>query len=339
MEIGGLSFGSVEIDPATGKPISSAQGIRNLLEAIELADQVGLDYFGVGEHHQAGMPIPNPGTVLAAAAARTTRIRLGSSITVLAADDPVRVYEQFATIDALSHGRVEITAGRGAAPEPFTLFGVDLADYDEAFAEKFDLLQQLGRHERLTWSGHFRPPLDDAAIVPRPEQHEIPIWLATGGNPNSIIRAARQHARVFFSDVGADPARFEPLARLYREASAQAGTPEENVKIGFANVGLIADASVNAADTWWPHFDTRSREMSGRSFPRELYDRQTKQQGSFFTGTPEQIAERIITLHELIHHDRHLVEADFGRLPHAVLLRHIELLGTIVKPLVDAEIE
>jgi len=337
MEIGGLSFGSTPLDPETGRPVSSAQAVRNLLEAIEVAEQVGLDYFGVGEHHQTGAPIPDPGTVLAAAAARTTRIRLGSSITVLGAADPVRVFEQFATIDALSNGRAEITAGRGAASEPFILFGADLADYDALFAEKFELLRQLGREERVTWSGRFRPSLNDTVIVPRPERHEIPLWLATGGNPNSIIRAARQHARVFFSDIGADPARFEPLARLYREASAQADSPMENVRIGFANVGLIADASVNAAEYWRPYFDARNREMSGRTFPREFYDQQARPEGSFFVGTGEQIAERIINLHKLIHHDRHLVKAA-GHLPHRMLLRHIELLGTVVKPIIDAEI-
>jgi len=337
MELGVYSFGSREISATTGQPVSSAQAMRDMLEGIKLAEQVGLDYFGVGEHHKPGMPASSPATMIAAAAAVTERIRLGSSIVVLGGDDPVRVFQQFATADAISNGRVEITAGRGAAVEPFTLFGHDLQDYDELFAEKFDLLDQLNRNEVITWRGTFRPSLHDAEIVPRPEQARIPLWVATGGNPTSILRAARHRARLFLSVFGSRPDAFARMADLYRQASAQSGTPAVDTRIGVASVGLISHRP-DAVDYWGSFFTGSTGEANGSPIPQHVYDQQVLPGGGFFVGNPEQIAERIVDAHTHIGHDRQIFGSDFGGLPHRDFLRNIELLGTEVKPLVDREL-
>lgn len=339
MELGMISFGSLENDPATGRPVSTAQGIRNLVEAITLSEQVGLDWFGVGEHHTFTMPASSPATVLAAAATATKRIRLTSAISVIGADDPVRVYQQFATLDAVSNGRAEIIAGRGSAAEPFRLFGHSLQDYDALFAENYELLLKLDQSERITWSGTFRAALENAEVVPRPEQAELPIWLGTNGNPNSVIRAANLHSRIYFSIVGGDPVRLAPLVDLYREASEQTGTPLHKRTVGFGALGFIADDGAAARDGFYQRMIERTNDMGTTSrIPRNLYDRQVKPGGSFFIGNPEEVTARILTVHEQLRPDRLGFESDWGRMPHRDLLRHIELLGTVVKPAVEREI-
>ncbi|MFB2585807.1 LLM class flavin-dependent oxidoreductase [Herbiconiux liukaitaii] len=339
MELGMMSFGSLENDPATGKRVSTAQGIRNLVEAIRVAEEVGLDWFGVGEHHSFTMPSSSPATVLAAAAMVTNRIRLSSAISVIGADDPVRVYQQFAIVDAVSNGRAEIIAGRGSAADPFKLFGHSLEDYDGLFAENYELLLKLDESERITWSSTFRAPLENAEVVPRPEQSELPIWLGTNGNPNSVIRAANLHSRIFFSIVGGDPIRLKPLVELYREASAQTGTPEHKRTVGFGALGFIADDGPAARSGFYDRMTERTNDMGGTSrIPRPLYDRQVAPGGSFFIGDPEEITERILTVHEQLGPDRFGFESDWGRMPHRDLLHHIELLGTVVKPAVDREL-
>lgn len=336
MELGTFTFGATPIDAATGRPISSAQAVRNAVEAGVLAEQVGLDFFGIGEHHRADMPLPNPVTVLAAVAARTTSIRLGSAITVLAPDDPVRVFEQFATLDAISSGRAEIVAGRGAAIEPFELFGVNMQYYDELFAENLDLLLQIAANDSLTWEGRFRAPLHRAHIVPRPEK-PMPVWVGTGGKPASVLRAAQHGARLFLSDIGTDPDRFAPLIALYREAATQTGLPAANQKIAFAQIGLVNDEMDDVAEYWWPHWSARWEAVTGQQASRDLFRHQVRPGGSFMAGHPEEIAARILALHEQVHHDLHTIKVA-GAVPHEVLLRHIELLGTKVKPLVEAEL-
>lgn len=338
MEIGAYSFGARPIDALSGKLISTAQAMRNMLEAIQLAEQVGLDYFGVGEHQWIGMPASSPATLIAAAAATTTTIKFGSSIVVLGVHDPVSLFQQFATADALSNGRVEITAGKGAAIEPFTIFGYDIANYDEVFAEKFDLLDQLNRDEFITWHGKFRPALNSALILPRPEQDRLPLWLATGGNPTSILRAAKHHARLFLSNIGSDPERLIPAVELYRRASAEAGTPKDDVKVGIAGLGLISE-SPDAVDVWEKHLTTSFNEAHGSGIPHHVYQQQVRPGGSFFVGPPEAIAERLITAHQQLGPDRYILSGDVGRLPHREFLRNIELLGTQVKPLVDRELQ
>lgn len=338
MELGIISFGNVENDPGTGHRATTAHGIRNLVEAITLADEVGLDFFGVGEHHSFGVPSSNPATVLAGAATITKNIRLSSTISVIGADDPVRVFQQFAIVDAISNGRAEIVAGRGAALQPFVYFGHALEDYDALFAEKYDLLLKLNESERITWSGKFRAALDNAEIVPRPEQAELPMWLGTNGNPNSVIRAAKLHSRIFFSIVGGDPSRLAPLVDLYREASEQSGTPQEKRTVGFGALGFVSDDAAGAKDEFWKHMQERTTEEGVNGFSRHLYDRQAAPGGSFFVGGADEVTDRILAVHEQLRPDRFGLEADWGRMPHSTFLRHIELLGTVIKPAIDREL-
>lgn len=340
MELGVYSFGDVQRDPATGALGSTAQAQRNLLEAIRLSDEVGLDYFGIGEHHTREMPASAATVVLGAAAATTKNIILGSAVTVLSTDDPVRVYQQFATVDALSNGRAEITAGRGSSTESFPLFGHSLNDYDDLYAEKLDLLLKLNQDERITWEGKFRPSLDDALVVPRPENGKLPIWLATGGNPNSTLRAAIAGLPVAYAIIGGQAERFAPLANLYRQAVAQVQVPGADTRISVASPGFVGEDAQAAKDLWWKHYHEAFRALGEiRGFPapqRAGFDRDANGGGALFVGSPEEIAERIVALHGAMGHDRHFFQMDLGQLPQKDFLRSIELLGTRVKPLVDA---
>ncbi len=342
MQLGVYSFGSTARDPDTGRPVSSAQAMRNLLEAIRLADEVGLEFFGIGEHHTEEMPASAAATVLGAAAAVTTRIRLGSAVTVLSTDDPVRVYQQFATVDALSHGRAEITAGRGSSTESFPLFGYSLSDYDQLYAEKLDLLLEINRGQPVTWSGSVRSELTDAVVVPRPDRGWLPIWLGTGGNPQSSIRAGKLGVPISYGIIGGNPARFAPLAQAYRGTAEMSGTSADQVKISVANPGFLAEDGADARDRWWPEWrETMALIGERRGFappPRSAYDRDVSPQGALFVGSPEEIAERIVNLHGALGHMRQFLQMDLGGLPHRDFLKGIELLGTRVKPLVAAEL-
>lgn len=342
MELGVYSFGDVQIDPATGGLGSTAQATRNLLEAIQLADQVGLDYFGIGEHHTHEMPASAATVILGAAASTTKQIKLGSAVTVLSTDDPVRVYQQFATLDAVSNGRAEITAGRGSSTESFPLFGHSLRDYDELYAEKLDLLLQINDNPRVTWEGRFRAALDDALVVPRPDEGKLPIWLATGGNPQSSVRAGMLGLPISYAIIGGQADRFAPLAELYRKAGAHSGIAADQLKVAVASPGYIGADSQQAKDFFWTHWH-RTMEQLGkiRGFappPRWSFDREVEGMGALFAGAPEEIAERIVMLHGILGHSRQFLQMDVGQMPHKEFLRSIELLGTRVKPLVDAEL-
>jgi probable LLM family oxidoreductase len=339
MELGIYSFGDVPRDPRTKQLGTTAQAMRNLLEAIRLADEVGLDYFGVGEHHTYEMPASAAAVILAAAASVTTRIRLGSSVTVLSTDDPVRLFQQFATLDALSNGRAEITAGRGSSTESFPLFGFDLGDYDALFAEKLDLLLKINASERVTWRGKHRPALEDALVVPRPDAGSLPIWLGTGGNPQSSMRAGYLGLPIAYGIIGGNPERFAPLAELYRRAAQQAQTPPERIRVSVANPGFIGEDSRAARDRWFPHWHGAMSEIGAiRGFrpPGREHFEHDATTGALFVGAPEDVAERIVRLHERLGHVRQFFQMDFGGLPQRDFLRAIELLGTRVKPLVDA---
>ena len=342
MELGVYSFGDVQKDPVTGKLGSTAQATRNLLEAIQLADEVGLDYFGIGEHHTYEMPASAATVVLGAAASTTKNIKLGSAVTVLSTDDPVRVYQQFATLDALSNGRAEITAGRGSSTESFPLFGHSLNDYDELYAEKLDLLLKINESESITWSGKFRPALNEALVVPRPESGSLPIWLATGGNPHSSVRAGLLGLPISYAIIGGQASRFAPLADLYRRAAAQANIPDAQIKVSVASPGFVGDDATQAKERFWVHWHAVMESLGKiRGFappPRHHYDKESSGGGALFVGAPEEIAERIVTLHKSIGHVRQFFQMDVGQLPHKEFLRSIELLGTRVKPLVDAEL-
>ena len=342
MELGIYSFGDVQIDPQTGERGSTAEAQRNLLEAIRLADEVGLDYFGIGEHHTRDMPASAAAVILAAAASVTKKIRLGSSVTVIGTDDPVRVYQQFATLDALSNGRAEITAGRGSSTESFPLFGYSLSDYDELYAEKLDLLLKINESERISWTGKFRPALENAEIYPRPDKGRLPIWLGTGGNPQSSMRAGLLGLPISYGIIGGEAARFAPLAELYRRAARQAQMPESDIRVSVGTFGFIDDDARAARTDWFPYWHKALDEIGKirgfRAPGREHFEVQATGGGAIFVGSPEEIAERIVAFHKQMGHMRQFFQMDLGHLPQRALLRSIELLGTKVKPLVDAEL-
>jgi probable LLM family oxidoreductase len=341
MELGIYSFGNGLRD-AHGDYEPSARAVRNLVEAIALADQVGLDYFGIGEHHTKEMPASSAATILAAAASVTSKIRLGSAVTVLSTDDPIRVYQQFATLDALSNGRAEITAGRGSSVESFPLFGYQLEDYDRLYAEKLELLLAINESDTVTWRGTVRAPLNDAVIVPRPESGQLRIWLGTGGNPASTVRAATLGLPISYGIIGGQAARFARLADLYRQASVDAGSPSSSRMISVGTPGFIGTSDIVAQDTFWKAWSNVMAYIGGqRGFaplPRAQYDAESHEGGALFVGEPEAVAERMIAFQRRMGHMRHFLQTDVGQLPHREFMRSIELLGTQVKPLVDAEL-
>ncbi|HET6269402.1 MAG TPA: LLM class flavin-dependent oxidoreductase [Arthrobacter sp.] len=340
MELGAYSFGDTQRN-ADGSLRSTAEAISNLFEAIVLADRAGLDYFGVGEHHTLEMPASSPGTVIAAAAAATKQIKLGSGASIISTDDPVRVFQQFATADAISGGgRVEITAGRGSSVETFPLFGYDLKDYDVLYAEKLDLLLALNNSGtgNITWSGTVRPELNSLAVVPRPV-NALPIWLATGGSAPSSVRAGQLGLPVSYGIIGGAPARFAPLADLYRRSAAQAGHAGENIKVSVAALGLIAPTKKEALERFYPGWYRLNVEMGKlRGWPapdRRQFLAQADAPGAYYVGDPDEVAERIVDLHGHMGHMRHFLQMDIGGLPQEHLLESLTLLASEVKPRVQ----
>ena len=336
MELGLFSF--VERTPGSG--LTAEERLRNLLEEIDLADQVGLDVFGVGEHHRPDYVVSAPAVVLAAAAARTKRIRLTSAVNVLSSDDPIRVFQQFATVDLLSGGRAEIMAGRGSFIESFPLFGYDLRDYDELFAEKLDLLLRLREGERVTWSGRHRPPLRDQPVYPRPVQEPLPVWIAVGGTPESAVRAGTLGLPMALAIIGGLPERFVPFAELHRRAAEEAG--HGRLPLGINSHGFLADSADEAADlAFGPFSETMNRIGRERGWPpttRVDFDAQRTLRGALFVGSPAEVAEKILFQHSLFGHERFLLQLSVGSMPHDRMLRAIELFGTEVAPLVRAEL-
>ncbi len=336
MELGLFSF--VERTPGSG--LTAEERLKNLLEEIELADQVGLDVFGVGEHHRPDYVVSAPAVVLAAAAARTRRIRLTSAVNVLSSDDPIRVFQQFATVDLLSGGRAEIMAGRGSFIESFPLFGYDLRDYDELFAEKLDLLLRLREGERVTWSGRHRPPLSDQPVYPRPVQEPLPVWIAVGGTPESAVRAGALGLPMALAIIGGLPERFVPFAELHRRAAEEAG--HGRLTLGINSHGFLADTADEAADlAFGPFSETMNRIGRERGWPpttRVDFDAQRTLRGALFVGSPADVAEKILFQHSLFGHERFLLQLSVGSMPHDRMLRAIELFATEVAPVVRAEL-
>jgi len=341
MEFGIYSFGDVHLDPQSGTRASVEQNLADTLERIKLADATGLDYFGLGEHHRRDYSISAPATVLAAASTITSRIRLGSAVTVLSTEDPVRVFQQFATIDLLSHGRAEIVAGRGSFVESFPIFGADLADYDELYAEKLDLLLALNETETVTWSGRFRPPLDDQLILPRPSEHgrnpgKLDIWIATGGNPESSARAGALGVNVSYAIIGGHPERFAPLFDLYRRSAAQHGHDPATLRTAIASPGFVGPDSQAAKDTFFPYWIASMARISAeRGFPtptRETYDDMVDSRGAIFAGSPDEVAAKIVATHGHLGMDRVGLQMDWSGVPQALVLESIELFATEVAP-------
>lgn len=340
MELGIYTFVENTPDPKTGRLLAPEQRLRNLMEEIELADQVGLDVFGIGEHHRPEYVVSSPATVLAAAAARTKQIRLTSAVTVLSSDDPVRVFQEFATLDLLSGGRAEIMVGRGSFIESFPLFGYDLNDYDELFAEKLDLLLQLRQSERITWSGNHRAPLNDLGVYPRPLQELLPVWVAVGGTPNSAARAGALGLPMALAIIGGMPERFARMAELHRRAASQYGHSQPALSIN--SHGFIAEESQQASNDAYPAFaymmDKLGRERGWPPMSREQFEASRTLRGANFVGSPEQIVEKILFQHQIFGHQRFLLQFSVGSLPHEKLMRSIELFGTKVAPVIRREL-
>jgi probable LLM family oxidoreductase len=340
MELGVYTFAEATPDATTGQTISPTQRLRDLLEEIELADQVGLDVFGIGEHHRPDYVSSTPAVILAAAAARTERIRLTSAVTVLSSDDPVRVFQDFATLDLISGGRAEIMVGRGSFIESFPLFGYDLENYDELFAEKLELLLKLRRSERVTWSGRHRASLDGLGVYPRPAQDTLPVWLAVGGNPPSAMRAGTLGLPMALAIIGGQPERFAPLVDLHRQAARRTGHAAAPVSINTH--GFVADTAEEAAEAFFPPYaDVMTKlgaERGWSPMSRRDFDAMTDLRGAIMLGNPEQVAEKILFQHGIFGHQRYLMQMSVGTMPHRSVLRSIELLGTEVAPIVRAEV-
>ena len=341
MEIGIYTFGDIPHEPANGRPAVEGQRLRDLIEEAELADQVGLDVYGVGEHHRPDYAISAPAVVLAAAAARTKRIRLTSAVTVLSSDDPVRVFQSFATLDLLSNGRAEIMAGRGSFIESFPLFGYNLDDYDALFTEKLDLLLDLRGSERVTWSGKMRAPLRGQGVYPRPIQDPLPVWIAVGGTPQSVVRAARLGLPMALAIIGGVPERFAPVVDLYRDTARQAGHDPSTLPVSINSHVFLADDSQDASDVFYPPYaEVMTRIGRERGWPpltREQFEAGRTLRGALAVGSPQQVIDKILFQHEFFGHQRFLAQVS-GVVPHAKMMRHIELLGTEVAPVVRREV-
>ena len=338
MELGLYTFADVGRVATSGHVVGWRERLNNLVEEIVLADEVGLDVFGVGEHHRPDYAASAPAVILAAAASRTRNIRLTSAVSVLSSDDPVRVFQEYATLDNLSNGRAEIMAGRGSFIESFPLFGYDLADYDALFSEKLDLLLKLREGERVTWPGGHRAAIDDRGVYPRPVQEPLPVWIAVGGTPQSVARAGVLGLPLALAIIGGEPARFAPLFDLYREAARRAGHDPAKLKTSINVHGFVGETTEQAADDFYlPQAEVMNRIGRERGWGptnRAHFDASRGPGGALFVGDPEALAEKIVAHHALFGNDRFLIQMAIGTVEHAKVMKAIELFGTKVAPLV-----
>jgi probable LLM family oxidoreductase len=338
MELGVFTFVERYADPATGRTVDPARRMRDLIEEAVLADQVGLDVFGIGEHHRPDFVVSAPVVPLAAVAERTERIRLTSAVTVLSSDDPVRVFQSFAELDLLSGGRAEIMAGRGSFTESFPLFGYDLRDYDDLFDEKLRLLLRIREQEQVSWSGVHRPPIEERGVYPRPLQDPLPVWVAVGGAPESAFRAGTLGLPMAIAIIGGMPERFAPFVQLHRDAAEQNG--HGRLPVSVNSHGYVASTSQAALDESWPYarsmMDRIGRERGWPPMQRDQYDAAATLRGANLVGSPAEVVEKILFQHEVFQHDRVCVQFTIGGLPHEGIMRSIELFGTEVAPAVRA---
>lgn len=342
IEIGLYTLGDLCPDPYTGTTISAHQRMKEIMEAAKLADEAGLDVFGVGEHHRLDYAVSAPPVLLAAIAQVTKRVKLTSATTVLSTVDPVRLFEDFATLDLLSGGRAEIIAGRGAFIESFPLFGYNTNDYDALFAENIDLFLKLNENERISWNGSFRSSLSDAEIAPRPLQEQLPIWVGIGGSPESATRAGQLGIGMAMAILGGDPVRFKPLVDLYYKAGTQAGHTLKSLKIGVTGHGYFSKTTEQAKDEFYPYYSNycsyvnRQLERGGR-MSRADFEEMTAPDTALFVGSPQQIVEKILRQYELFGHQRFMAQIDIGGLPFKKVAEGIELLATHIAPIVRKE--
>jgi probable LLM family oxidoreductase len=336
MELGLYTFVPAAVSP-DGRMLDADRRLEELLEQAVLAEQVGLDVIGVGEHHRPDFVVSTPAVVLAAIAARTSRVRLTSAVTVLSSDDPVRVFQEFATLDLLSKGRAEITAGRGSFIESFPLFGYDLDDYHDLFSEKLGLLLELRAHERVTWRGRFRAPLDDQPVYPRPLQQPLPVWIAVGGTPQSVARAAQLGLPLAIAIIGGQWAQFRAFTALYRDLYAKAGHAAPP-RLSINSHGIIGESATAAGNAYWPNYqEVMGRIGRERGWPpptRGRFDAECGPDGALFVGDAEQVAAKIAAQHRIFGHDRFTLQMTLGPGNHEAVMRSIELFGTKVRPLV-----
>ena len=337
MELGISTFGELTPD-AGGRTTDPATRMRHVIEEIELADQAGLDVFAVGEHHRPDFVISSPAVVLGAAAARTHHIRLASAVTVLSTDDPVRVFQDFATVDLLSGGRAEIWAGRGSFTESYPLFGYDLRDYDRLFEDKLALLLKVRESERVTWSGAGRPRIDGLGVYPRPVQQPLPVWIGVGGSVGSVIRAGRLGLPLIIAIIGGMPSRFAPLVEVYRESAAQAGHDPASLPVAINSLGFIADSSQAAVaahrDPFIFMMNRIGRERGWAAMTTNQYEALRSPEGALLVGDPQQVIDKILYEHELFRNDRFVLQFSTGTASHDAVMRAIELFGGVVAPAV-----
>lgn len=342
MEFGLITFADMKRESLDGRGINGEQRIKELLEEIKLADELGLDLFGVGEHHRPDYAVSSPAVILGAAAAITKNIKLSSAVTVLSSDDPVRVFQDFATIDLLSAGRAEIMAGRGSFIESFPLFGYDLEDYDELFTEKLDLLLKINQTTRVTWQGKHRASINNLGIYPRPYQTRIPVWLAAGGTPASAVRAATLGLPLMLAIIGGRPEQFVPFINLYKETALKTGKEISELQIGINNHFYVSENSQEAANEFYPYYaEMMNRVGHERGWPplsKQQYEYSRSPNGALMVGGVQEVIDKILYEHELFGNTRFLAQASVGNVPHKMIMKSIELFGTKVVPAVKKEI-
>ncbi|MEI7522839.1 MAG: Atu2307/SP_0267 family LLM class monooxygenase [Mariniphaga sp.] len=342
MEFGLMTFADMDPETQSESGVNANRRLKELMEEIKLADQLGLDVFGVGEHHRAEYAVSTPAVILAAAAMVTKKIKLTSTVTVLSSDDPVRVFQEFATVDLLSDGRAEIMAGRGAFIESFPLFGYELKDYEELFAEKLDLLLKLTKNEKLSWHGKHRPSFDDRGVYPRPYQGTIPVWLAAGGTPASAIRAATLGLPLMLAIIGGNPEQFVPFINLYKETAKKIGEDPQSLQIGINNHLYIGEDSRKAGDDFFPYYATMidrvGRDRGWGQLTRNQFEHSRSSKGALMVGSVQQVVDKILYEHELFGNTRFLAQASLGNTPHKMNMKSIELFGNKVVPAVKKEI-
>ncbi|HXR85104.1 MAG TPA: LLM class flavin-dependent oxidoreductase [Hanamia sp.] len=343
MQLGLITFADMEPESLPGRAINAHQRIKDLMEEIKLADELGLDVFGVGEHHRPDYAVSSPAVILGAAAMITKNIKLSSAVTVLSSDDPVRVFQNFSTVDLLSSGRAEIMSGRGSFIESFPLFGYDLKDYDALFSEKSDLLLKLVKSEKLSWKGKFRPSFENRGVYPRPYQSTLPVWLAAGGTPSSAVRAATLGLPLMLAIIGGRPEQFLPFINLYKETWTKTGRDLSSIQLGVNNHFYVGEDSQKAANEFYPYYaEMMNRVGRERGWPplsTQQYEYSRSPHGALMVGSVQEVIDKILYEHELFGFTRFLAQASVGNVPHQMVMKSIELFGTKVAPVVKKEIE
>ncbi len=336
IEFGMMTFADMEPEKVPGKGINAHQRIQNLLEEIKLADKLGIDVFGVGEHHRDDYAVSSPTTVLAAAAAVTENIKLSSAVTVLSSEDPVRAYQQFATVDLISGGRAEIMAGRGSFIESFPLFGYDLNDYNELFDEKLDLLLNINKNEIVNSKGNLRASIDNKGVYPRALEGEIPVWIAAGGTPASAIRAAKLNLPLMLAIIGGMPEQFVPFINLYKKTALESGISKEDLQVGINNHVYVGENDIEIADAFFPHYaqmmDRVGRSRGWQPMTRQQFEYMRSPQGSLMVGSVEKVVDKLVYEYELFGFTRFFAQASLGFVPHEMTMKSIELFATQVIP-------